>query len=86
MTATTQHPFQASADSLDPTDWNSVRQMGHRMLDDMVDMLAGLREAPVWQLPPLQPRLLSQRPCRAQPQLPKLLPASLPPKPQPSLQ
>ncbi len=46
-------PFQASADSLDPTDWNSVRQMGHRMLDDMVDMLAGLREAPVWQpMPP----------------------------------
>ena len=42
-------PFQAAPDSLDPTDWDAVRQMGHRMLDDMVDMLAGLREAPVWQ-------------------------------------
>nr|WP_315464955.1 pyridoxal-dependent decarboxylase [uncultured Rhodoferax sp.] len=46
-------PFQAAPDTLDPTDWESVRQMGHRMLDDMVDLLAGLREAPVWQpMPP----------------------------------
>jgi hypothetical protein len=43
VTDPTRAPFQASADSLDPTDWNSVRQIGHRMLDDMVDMLAGLR-------------------------------------------
>jgi len=48
--------FQAAPDSLDPTDWASVRQMGHRMLDDMVDMLAGLREAPVWQPMPTEAR------------------------------
>jgi len=41
--------FEAAPDSLDPTDWESVRQMGHRMVDDMVNMLAGLREAPTWQ-------------------------------------
>lgn len=45
--------FEAAPDSLDPTNWESVRQMGHRMVDDMVDMLAGLRHAPTWQpLPP----------------------------------
>lgn len=49
MSALNPTPFQAAPDSLDPTDWNAVRQMGHRMLNDMVDMLAGLREAPVWQ-------------------------------------
>lgn len=51
--------FEAAPDSLDPTDWESVRQMGHRMVDDMVDMLAGLREAPTWQpLPPEARRAL----------------------------
>jgi len=36
-------------DSLDPRDWNELRTLGHRMLDDMLDHLAGLREKPVWQ-------------------------------------
>ncbi len=30
--------------------------MGHRMVDDMVDMLTGLREAPVWQPMPAEAR------------------------------
>src|SRR5689334_6312960 len=39
--------------SLDPEDWSELRALGHRMLDDMVDYLAGVRERPVWQpLPP----------------------------------
>ena len=51
--------FEAAPDSLDPTDWESVRQMGHRMVDDMVNMLAGLREAPTWQpLPPAERQAL----------------------------
>jgi aromatic-L-amino-acid decarboxylase len=37
---------------LDPTDWDSVRAQGHRMLDDMVDHLQGLRAQPVWREPP----------------------------------
>jgi aromatic-L-amino-acid decarboxylase len=35
--------------TLDPEDWNDVRALGHRMLDDMIDHLAGLRARPVWQ-------------------------------------
>jgi glutamate/tyrosine decarboxylase-like PLP-dependent enzyme len=35
--------------TLDPQDWNEVRALGHRMLDDMIDHVAGIRERPVWQ-------------------------------------
>jgi aromatic-L-amino-acid decarboxylase len=35
--------------SLDPEDWSGFRAEAHRMLDDMVDYLAALRERPVWE-------------------------------------
>jgi len=39
--------------SLDPEDWTGLRALGHRMMDDMIDHLAGLRDGPVWQpMPP----------------------------------
>ena len=38
--------------SLDPPDWADLRAAGHRMLDDMLDHLAGLRASPVWQKRP----------------------------------
>jgi aromatic-L-amino-acid decarboxylase len=41
--------------SLDPQDWTTLRQQGHRMLDDMLDYMEGLRERPVWQ--PIAPEL-----------------------------
>lgn len=41
---------------LDPDDWNALRAQGHRMLDDMLDSLMGLRERPVWQPIPEQER------------------------------
>ncbi len=37
---------------LDPADWEAVRAQGHRMLDDMINHLQGLREEPVWREPP----------------------------------
>ncbi|TFH22233.1 hypothetical protein E4G67_04660 [Candidatus Bathyarchaeota archaeon] len=36
-------------ETLDPDDWESMRKLGHRMLDDMVDYLKTVRERPVWQ-------------------------------------
>src|ERR1700761_6842107 len=36
---------------LDPENWDDLRAQGHRMLDDMVDNLASLRERPLWQAP-----------------------------------
>jgi aromatic-L-amino-acid/L-tryptophan decarboxylase len=35
--------------SLDPDDWTDLRALGHRMVDDMFDHLATLRDRPVWQ-------------------------------------
>ena len=35
--------------SLDPEDWPSLRHQAHRMLDDILDHVATLREGPVWQ-------------------------------------
>ncbi len=34
--------------SLDPQDWTQLRAQAHRMLDDMLDYLATIRERPVW--------------------------------------
>jgi len=38
--------------SLDPDDWDALRALGHRILDDMVDYQQGLRDRPVWQAMP----------------------------------
>jgi aromatic-L-amino-acid decarboxylase len=35
-------------ESLDPDDWQSMRTLGHRMVDDMLNYLETLRERPVW--------------------------------------
>jgi aromatic-L-amino-acid/L-tryptophan decarboxylase len=39
----------AGATSLDPDDWDALRADAHRMLDDMIDYIAQVRERPVWQ-------------------------------------
>jgi len=38
-----------ASETLDPQDWNELRAQGHRMLDDMIDYIATIRERPVWQ-------------------------------------
>ena len=37
--------------SLDPTDWDAMRALGHRMLDDVMVHLQTIGERPVWQPP-----------------------------------
>lgn len=34
--------------SLDPSDWSQLRVLGHRMLDDAFNELAGIRDEPAW--------------------------------------
>lgn len=36
-------------ETLDPQDWEAMRRLAHRMIDDAVDYTAGVRERPVWQ-------------------------------------
>jgi hypothetical protein len=39
-------------ETLDPKDWTSMRELGHKMLDDMFDYMQTIRERPVWQHAP----------------------------------
>ena len=36
------------SETLDPDNWDEIRLLGHRMLDDMIDHIASVRERPVW--------------------------------------
>jgi aromatic-L-amino-acid/L-tryptophan decarboxylase len=36
------------SETLDPKNWDEVRAQGHRMLDDMFDYIADIRDRPVW--------------------------------------
>jgi aromatic-L-amino-acid decarboxylase len=62
-------PLQSEAsETLDPKNWDEVRAQGHRMLDDMIDYAANIRERPVWQPIPDQVRArfrtgLPAKPC-----------------------
>jgi aromatic-L-amino-acid/L-tryptophan decarboxylase len=38
-----------SGETLDPKNWDEIRAQGHRMLDDMIDYAANIRNRPVWQ-------------------------------------
>jgi len=43
-------PLQSgSSETLDPQNWDDIRALGHRMLDDMIDYAADIRDRPVWQ-------------------------------------
>lgn len=35
--------------SLDPSDWDAIRSLGHRMVDDMLDYVRDVRTRPAWQ-------------------------------------
>jgi aromatic-L-amino-acid decarboxylase len=42
-------PLQSgSSATLDPQNWDEIRAQGHRMLDDMLDYAANIRDRPVW--------------------------------------
>lgn len=42
-------PLQCeSSETLDPQNWDEIRAQGHRMLDDMIDYAANVRDRPVW--------------------------------------
>lgn len=42
--------------TLDPQNWDELRQVGHQMLDDMIAFLQGIRERPAWQPVPEEAR------------------------------
>ena len=48
MSHDTEGDQQGRELSLDPDNWDSIKKLGHRMVDEMVDYLATLRSRPVW--------------------------------------
>ncbi len=54
--------------SLDPSDWESLRKLGHRMVEDMVSYLQGLRDRPVWREIPDEVRKELDRPVPTAPE------------------
>ncbi len=55
-------------ESLDPEDWDALRALGHRMLDDMLDYMATVRERPVWQPTPDEVKARMHLPLPHQPE------------------
>jgi glutamate/tyrosine decarboxylase-like PLP-dependent enzyme len=53
--------------SLDPENWTEFRAQAHRMLDDMLDYTAGIRQQPVWQVIPAEVRAQFRQELPAQP-------------------
>ena len=53
--------IERSRETLDPEDWQALRQLGHRMIDDAMDYLEHIRSRPVWQpIPPPVKTFLKQ--------------------------
>lgn len=49
-------------ETLDPEDWSALRQLGHQMVDDMLEYLHTVRERPVWRSPSAEVRALLREP------------------------
>jgi aromatic-L-amino-acid/L-tryptophan decarboxylase len=49
-------------ETLDPEDWNTMRALGHRIIDDTMDYLETLRDRPVWQHAPQEVKAHFQGP------------------------
>jgi len=58
-------------ETLDPDDWESMRKLGHKMLDDMMDYMKTVRERPVWQHVPERVKAHFSSPVPQQPQPPE---------------
>jgi len=65
----TKHAMQE--ETLDPEDWESMRKLGHTMIDDTLDYMKTLRERPIWQPIPDQIKNCFKKPLPHDPQKPE---------------
>ena len=61
-------PAPDGSTGLDPQDWDALRALAHRMLDDSLDHLAGRREQPVWRPMPDDARAVFDAPLPRAPE------------------
>jgi glutamate/tyrosine decarboxylase-like PLP-dependent enzyme len=64
-------PLTRDEETLDPQDWEAMRALGHRMVDDMLDYLRDQRERPVWQPIPEEVKAHLRQPLPLEPQPPE---------------
>jgi len=55
-------------ETLDPQDWEAMRALGHRMVDDMLTYLQTVRDRPVWQRTPDRVKESLKQPLPAKPE------------------
>lgn len=55
-------------ETLDPADWDSMRALGHRMVDDMFDYYESVRNRPVWKPIPEATKQYLKHPLPTDPQ------------------
>lgn len=56
-------PFAPAGETtLDPHDWEALRELGHRMVDEMLEYQRSVRERPVWQPVPSEVKAQLQQP------------------------
>jgi len=58
-------------ESLDPQDWEAMRSLGHRMVDDMMTYLQTVRDRPAWQPMPDRVKESLKKPLPLEPQAPE---------------
>jgi hypothetical protein len=62
-------PFE----TLDPENWDQMRALAHRMVDDAVDYIEHVAERPVWQPVPAATRQRLKSPAPRAPEKPELV-------------
>lgn len=54
-------------EGLDPQDWEAMRRLGHRMVDDLIGRLRSVGDEPVWKPIPAETRAFLQQPLGKDP-------------------
>ena len=65
--------FANEEETLDPQDWEAMRSLGHRMVDDMLTWLETVREREVWQPVPAEVKAHFQQPLPQEGELPEAI-------------
>jgi len=64
----TQMNDEVSEISLDPEDWTEMRELGHQMMDDMLDHMKNVRKRPVWRHAPDEVKAQFNKPLPLDPE------------------
>ena len=66
-----KNAHKSPEETLDPEDWDAMRALGHRMVDDTMDYIRTIRDRPVWQHAPPEVKSRFEGPPPAGPEPPE---------------